>query len=389
MPENIIGRGVIEIISEQGLKDKLASGKKLRIKFGADPSRPDLHLGHAVTLWQLKKFQDAGHTVIFLIGDYTAMVGDPSGKNKTRPVLSESEIQENAKTYLEQVGKILDVDKIELRRNSEWFKKLTMNDLIALGAKFSVAGIIERDDFEKRLKAGQEISMHELFYPMMQAYDSLALNADIEIGGTDQRFNFLAGRELQKKEGQSPQEVIMTELLVGLDGKEKMSKSLNNYVGIAEAPAEQFGKIMSIRDDMIIKYFKLCTKASDQQIDEYQKQLIDGVNPRDIKIKLAEEIVTMYHGAGLAEQAKESFVKQFSNKELPEEMEELELSGNFDPVLLLVNLGAASSNSEARRLVEQGAVKIDGAKIVDDKATIAVCAGMVIQVGKRRFWRIK
>jgi len=389
MRDDIISRGVTEIISESGLSAKFKSGKKLRIKFGADPSRPDLHLGHAVTLWQLKKFQDAGHTVIFLIGDYTAMVGDPSGKNKTRPVLSEEEIQQNANTYLDQVGKILDIDKIELRRNSEWFKGMTMNDLIALGAKFSVANIIERDDFEKRLKTGQEISMHELFYPMMQAYDSVALEADIEIGGTDQRFNFLAGRELQKKIGQSPQEIIMTELLVGLDGKEKMSKSLNNYVGIDESSNEQFGKLMSIRDDMIIKYFELCTEISEAQITEYKSQMNDGMNPRDIKAKLAHEIVTIYHGKDEADKAEAEFVSQFTNKGLPEDIKEIELEGNFDPILLVVNLGATSSNSEARRLIEQGALKIDGAKIGDLKSTISVAPGMIIQLGKLRYWRIK
>lgn len=389
MRDDIISRGVTEIISESGLSAKLKSGKKLRIKFGADPSRPDLHLGHAVTLWQLKKFQDAGHTVIFLIGDYTAMVGDPSGKNKTRPVLSEEEIQQNAKTYLDQVGKILDINKIELRRNSEWFKGMTMNDLIALGARFSVANIIERDDFEKRLKTGQEISMHELFYPMMQAYDSVALEADIEIGGTDQRFNFLAGRELQKKIGQSPQEIIMTELLVGLDGIEKMSKSLNNYVGIDESPKEQFGKLMSIRDDMIIKYFELCTAVSDAQIVEYKSQMNDGMNPRDIKMKLAHEIVSIYHGKDEADKAEGEFVSQFTNKGLPEDISEIELEGNFDPVLLVINLGATSSNSEARRLVEQGALKIDGAKITDLKSTISVASGMIIQLGKLRYWKVK
>lgn len=389
MKDNVVGRGVSEIISVDGLQQRLNSGKKLRIKFGVDPSSPDLHLGHAVALWQLKRFQDAGHVVIFLLGDYTAMVGDPSGKNKTRPVLTEKEIQANAMTYLDQVGKIIDVSKAELRRNSEWFSKMNMGDLIQMGSKFSVAGIIERDDFNKRLKAGQEIAMHELFYPMMQAYDSVMLEADIEMGGTDQKFNFLAARELQKKMGQSPQEVVMTELLVGLDGREKMSKSLGNYIGVNEPADSQFGKIMSIKDEMIINYFKLCTDLPDQQIQEYVLQLNDGVNPREIKAKLAGEIVRLYHGEDAAVAAAKNFDAQFQNGAIPKDIPEIELSGNFAPILLLVNLGAVSSNSEARRLIEQGALKIDGARISDVESTISIASGMVIQLGKLRYWRVK
>lgn len=389
MKDNIIGRGVVETISQKSLEEKLRSGKNLRVKFGVDPSRPDIHLGHAVALWQLKQFQDAGHTVIFLMGDYTALVGDPSGKNKTRPVLTPEEIKANAQTYLDQVSIILDTEKIEIRHNSEWFKKMDFADLIQLGANFSVANIIERDDFNKRLKSGSEIAMHELFYPMMQAYDSVMLKADIELGGTDQRFNLLAGRELQKKMRQEPQELIMTELLVGLDGKEKMSKSLGNYVGISEAPAEQFGKLMSINDEMIVKYFKLCTQVSDKDIAEFEESMKHGANPRDIKAKLACEIVGLYHGKEEAGKAQESFDAQFRDNQIPADIEEVELAGNFDPALLIINLGAASSNSEARRLVEQGALKIDGARIEDIKAPIGIASGMIIQVGKRRWWRVK
>ncbi len=389
MLDKLLGRGVIEIISEAGLKNKLSSGRKLRVKLGVDPSRPDLHLGHAVALWQLKKFQEAGHRVIFLIGDYTAMVGDPSGKNKTRPVLTEREIKENAKTYLRQVGKILDIKKVEVRRNSEWFRKMNMADLIRLGSKFSVAGIIERDDFEKRLKGGNEISMHELFYPMMQAYDSVALNADIEMGGTDQKFNILAARELQKKMGQNPQDIILTELLVGVDGKEKMSKSLNNYIGITEPAKEQFGKTMSIPDDLILTFFKLCTDVSDEKIEKYENEMKSGRNPKQAKEELAFQIVKLYHSQDEAEKAKSDFIRQFSRGELPDKMNEIDLSGNFGPILLLQNLGVVSSNSEARRLVEQGALKIDGTKITDPNATISLASGMIIRVGKLKYWKIK
>ena len=385
----MIGRGVVEIISESGLRERLKNGKKLRIKLGVDPSRPDIHLGHAVALWQLKKFQDAGHKVIFLIGDYTSLIGDPSGKNKTRPVLTPEEVKANAKTYLDQVGLILDIDKIEVRHNSEWFSKMNFADLIALGSKFSVANIIERDDFSKRLSSGSEIAMHELFYPMMQAYDSVMLEADIEVGGTDQKFNLLAGRELQRKMHQVPQELIMTELLVGTDGKEKMSKSLGNYVGIAEPSREQYGKIMSIPDQAIISYFKLCTEVSDQTISDYQSAMESDVNPRDIKARLAFEIVKIYHGEEEAKKAEEAFDAQFRDNKIPEDIDEVELTGNFDPALLIINLGGASSNSEARRLVEQGALRIDGARIEDLKAPISIASGMVIQLGKRRWWRIK
>ncbi|OQB06020.1 MAG: Tyrosine--tRNA ligase [bacterium ADurb.Bin212] len=385
---NILGKGVERVISSESLEQRIKGNKKLRIKYGVDPSSSDIHLGHAVALWQLKRFQDAGHKVIFLIGDYTAMIGDPSGKNKTRPVLTEDQILSNSKTYLDQVAKILDLNKIEVRRNSEWFKKINMQDLIRLGSNFSVASIIERDDFEKRLKNGLEISMHELFYPMMQAYDSVMLEADVEIGGTDQMFNMLAGRELQKKIGQTPQEVIMTGLLVGLDGKEKMSKSLGNYIGVAEKPNDQFGKIMSIPDELIIKYFELCTGVDEEVLKRSVAEMSQGANPRDYKEALAMEIVTIYHGKKEAEKAKEAFIKQFRQKELPENIEEIKISGDYDLLLLVNNLSPDLSNSEIRRLINQGAVKVDGAKIDDEKARISVHDGMIVQIGKRKHWKI-
>jgi len=389
MDSRLNKRGIEEIISDKELDTKLKSGNKLRIKFGVDPSSPDIHLGHAVVLIKLKQFQDQGHQIIFLIGDYTAMIGDPSGKNKTRPVLTEAQISQNAKTYFDQVGKIIDIKKAEIRKNSEWFEKMTLKELIDIGSKFSVASIIERDDFEKRLKTNQEISMHELYYPMMQAYDSVMLKADVEFGGTDQRFNMLAGRELQKKIGQFPQVVITTKLLVGTDGKEKMSKSLGNYIGITEGPKEQFGKVMSIPDNLIEQYFELCTGLDQSAINKMVLEMKEGNNPRDYKLILAEKIVTLYHGQNEAAYAKEHFLNQFQKKEMPDEMLNIELSGNYILPLLLSEIGAADSNSDAKRLIEQGGVRIDGTKITDTQAEISTHSGMVIQVGKLKFWRIK
>lgn len=389
MKSELAKNGIEEIISEKELETKLNSGKKLRIKFGVDPSSPDIHLGHAVVFRKLKEFQKKGHKIIFLIGDYTAMIGDPSGKNKTRPVLTEKQIAVNAKTYFDQVGKIIDVKQAEIRKNSEWFKKLGLKDLIELGSKFSVSSIIERDDFEKRLKEGREVSMHELYYPMMQAYDSIMLEADIEFGGTDQRFNMLAGRELQKKMGQTPQVVITTKLLVGTDGKEKMSKSLGNYIGITEKAKEQFGKIMSISDALIIEYFELCTDLDKKEIEKINKEMKAGKNPRDFKIRLAKEIVTIYHGESEAKYAEEQFINQFQKKEMPDEIPGVKISGDYGITLMLIEIGAAQSNSEAKRLIEQGAVRIDGTKITEINSQVATHEGMIIQVGKRNFWRVK
>jgi tyrosyl-tRNA synthetase len=389
MDKNFFERGIVEIINSDSLKKRM-DGKKLRIKMGLDPTKPDIHLGHAVGLWKLKKLQDAGHKIIFLIGDYTAKIGDPSGKNVTRPVLSDKEIKENAKTYIAQVGKILDTRKIEIRYNSEWFKKMNLADILQLIGKFTVAQIIERDDFSKRLKSGSDIGVHELMYPMMQAYDSVVLKADVEFGGSDQRFNILAGRDLQKKMGQLPQEVFLVKLLVGTDGKEKMSKSLDNYIGITEAPEVMFGKVMSIPDSAIAEYFFLATSLDDSEIKKYLDQLQKGENPRNIKMALAFEIVKLYHNQRLAERAKEQFIQIFSKHELPSDIPEVKIEkGNYNLSVLLVNLGAVSSNSEAKRLIEQGGVKIDEVKISDPKAEIGIIAGMIIQVGKRKFYKIK
>lgn len=388
MKNDFFKKGIVEIIEEKSLKKRLVSGKKLRIKYGVDPTRPDIHLGHTVQLWKLKKLQDAGHTIIFLIGDYTTKIGDPSGRNTTRPILNDDEIKENAKTYFAQVGKILDVNRTEIRYNSEWLSKLDFNDILQIAGKFTVAQIIERDDFEKRLKSGIDVGLHEILYPLMQAYDSVVLKADIEFGGSDQRFNMLAGRDLQKKMGQAPQDIIITELLVGLDGKLKMSKSSDNYIAITDSPNQMFGKVMSIPDNLILTYFNLVTDMTDTGINKIEKELSSGVNPRDIKIKLAYEIVKIYHDEKAAKEAKEEFAKVFTKKELPTSIPEVKISGTYTLPLFLIELGACSSNSEARRLIEQGALKIDGTKITDPKSEIATHPGMIIQVGKLKIYKI-
>lgn len=388
MNQDFFEKGIVEIIDEKSLKEKLQS-KKLRIKYGVDPTRPDIHIGHAVQLWKLKQLQDEGHKVIFLIGDYTTKIGDPSGRKSARPVLTDKEIAKNAKTYFDQVGKILNIKKTEIRYNSEWFSKMNFDDVLQLAGKFTVAQIIERDDFQKRLKSGVDIGLHETLYPLMQAYDSVELKADVEFCGNDQKFNVLAGRDLQKKMGQAPQDIIITELLVGLDGVNKMSKSLHNYIGITEKPNSQFGKIMSIPDQLVIKYFELCTTLPMDEIKKYEKQMEEGVNPRGIKEKLACEIVKLYHGEGEAEKARVEFEKVFSKKELPTDIPEVKLEGSYDLMLFLIELGVAGSNSEARRLIEQGGVKIDGTKVLDPRSSISTHPGMVIQVGKKKAYKIK
>ncbi len=389
MTKEFFTKGIIEIIDQEIFKKNIKSDKKLRIKYGVDPTKPDIHLGHAVQLWKLKELQEAGHTVIFLIGDYTTKIGDPSGRNTTRPVLTDTEIKANAKTYFQQVEKILDIEKTEVRYNSEWLGKLSFNDILQLASKFTVAQIIERDDFEKRLKAGVDISLHEILYPLMQAYDSVVLKADVEFGGSDQKFNLLAGRDLQRKMGQEPQDLIITELLVGTDGVNKMSKSLNNYIGITDSPNSQFGRIMSISDAQIIKYFELCTLETSVQIEKYKNALDKGENPRNIKARLAYEIVKLYHGKESATFAREEFEKVFSKKELPAEIPEVKISGSYKLPLLLIELGAVSSKSEARRMIEQGGLKVDNTKLTDPNSEITLYEGMIIQVGRLKYFKIR
>lgn len=353
--DELLTRGIDQIIGRDELEKALESGRKLRIKFGVDPTRPDLHLGHAVALHKLRAFQELGHTVIFLIGDYTTKIGDPSGKSKTRPMLTDPEIAEHVQTYLDQVGKILDVKKAEIRYNSEWLGKLSFGDLIGLASNMSVAQIIERDDFKNRLESGQELALHELLYPLMQAYDSVALEADMEVGGTDQLFNLMAGRALQKKLGQRPQIVFTCELLVGLDGVKKMSKSLDNYVGFTDDALDMYGKLMSLPDELIAPYYKLCTSVPLPVIDELVKTLARGANPRDSKASLAREIVRSYHGDAAALKAEDDWNKQFVQGGKPDDIPEATVDAQADFLDVLVTTGMAAGQSDARRLISKTA----------------------------------
>ncbi|OGZ33369.1 MAG: tyrosine--tRNA ligase [Candidatus Portnoybacteria bacterium RIFCSPLOWO2_12_FULL_39_9] len=389
--KTLLSKGVEEVIKRDSLEKKLRAGKKLRIKYGADPSAPDLHLGHSVCLWKLKEFQDLGHQVIFIIGDFTGLIGDPSGRDKTRPALSKEEIEKNAKTYFEQAGKILDIKKIEIKKNSQWFSKMDLADFLKLAGQFTLARIIERDDFSQRLKKGIDIGFHETIYPLLQAYDSIMVKADVEVGGRDQKFNLLAGRELQKKMGQPEQDLMLFPLLVGADGKKKMSKSLGNYIGLTESANEQYGKIMSISDDLIFHYFELCARLSQEEIKEIKKETDSGrLNPRDAKARLAREIVSLYHGKTAAEKAEKEFIQVFREKKKPTQMPVQKIkAGKWNVLDLLFKLKLAPSKSEAKRLIEQGGVKIDGRVVKDWKVEIQIKDGLVAQVGKRKFVRLK
>jgi len=383
--EEILSRGVEEIIEKDSLIEKLKSRKKLRFKFGVDPTAPDIHLGIAVLLRKLAEFQKLGHKIIFLIGDFTATIGDPSGVNKTRPILTPREIDQNARTYLAQAGKILDIKKTEIRRNSEWYKKMSLADFLKIKSHFTIQRILERDDFSDRLKQGVEIVSYEIDYPVLQAYDSVMLRADIEIGGTDQKFNMLAGRRLMKKMGLPPQDVMTMKILVGTDGKKKMSKSLGNYIGIAESPQEMYGKIMSIPDELIEPYLLLCTDISLDEVRAIK-------NPRDRKARLAFEIVQIYHGQKAAQEAEEEFNQIFKESQVPSKIP-VTFVKSSKIIDILVETGLASSKSEARRLVEQGGVRIKiknkRVKIKDINAGIPIKENPIIQVGKRRFVRVK
>lgn len=389
--DETITRRIDEIIIEKDFQANLNSGKKLRIKMGFDPTKADLHLGHMVGLGVLKKLQDAGHKVIFIIGDYTAKIGDPSGRNKTRPLLTDDEINHNAETYFSQVGQVLDLREVEIVANSTWLKKLNLGDLIDLTSKFSLSQIIEREDFTKRLKEKQSISLHEILYPVMQAYDSVMVKADVEFGGTDQKFNMLAGRALQKKLGQIPQDIVTIKLLVGTDGKNKMSKSLDNFIALNDSAKDFYGKIMSIPDDLIVEFFRLCTNVDNKAINIIQSELKEGSrNPREIKAELAKLITDAYKGSQQAEDAETEFNRVFKNKETPENIQEFALDitkSRLDDLLIAIKL--ATSKSEARRLIEQGAVEVSGNKITDPAKDILIDDGMIIQVGKRNFVKIK
>jgi tyrosyl-tRNA synthetase len=388
----LISRGTEEVLIEEELKKKLDSGKRLNIKAGFDPTAPDLHLGHTVLINKLRQFQTLGHQIIFLIGDFTGMIGDPSGKSATRPPLSTEEVKENAKTYQEQIFKILDPDLTKVVFNSSWMNKMNAADLIRLTSHHTVARMLERDDFDKRYKSNQPISIHEFLYPLIQGYDSIALDADVELGGTDQKFNLLVGRQLQEVHGKSPQVVITMPILEGLDGSQKMSKSLGNYIGIDEPVKEMFGKIMSISDTLMWRYFELLSFKDLGEIEQYKKQVETGTNPRDIKFDLAEEIITRFHNSKSAQDAKNDFVKRFSNNAIPDVIDEIEIKVSDKGVVfanLLKEIKLVSSTSDAHRMIKQAAVKIDGERVDDGKQILQEGFSAVIQVGKRKFARVK
>ena len=388
---NLIKRGIDELISEDELLAKLKSKKQLIVKAGFDPTAPDLHLGHTVLINKLRHFQQLGHQIIFLIGDFTGMIGDPSGKNKTRPALDEVQIKENAKSYEKQVFKILDPKLTHVRFNSEWSNKLGAEGIIKLASQYNLARMLERDDFSKRYKSNQTIAIHEFLYPLIQANDSIALEADVELGGTDQKFNLLVGRELQRSFGQEPQVVITVPILEGLDGKNKMSKSLDNYVGIDEAPNEMFGKIMSISDELMWRWFDLLSFKSTDEINVLKADQTNGKNPRDIKIELAKELISRFHDEESADLAQANFINQFQKKNIPDDIEEVSLvlsEGSIPLANLLKDCEMTSSASEAIRMIKQGAVRIDEKKITDTKHIISSGTSAVYQVGKRKFKKI-
>ena len=388
--QNIL-RGVDEVLVEHELIKKLAEGRPLRIKAGFDPTAPDLHLGHTVLINKLKTFQDLGHKVLFLIGDFTGMIGDPTGKNVTRKPLTRDDVVANALTYQQQVFKILDPDKTEVMFNSTWMNAMTPADLIQLAAKHTVARMLERDDFSKRFKSGQAIAIHEFLYPLIQGYDSVAMHADIELGGTDQKFNLLVGRQLQEVYGQKPQVVITMPILEGLDGVQKMSKSLNNYIGIADSAEEMFGKIMSISDQLMWRYFELLSFRPLAEVKQWEQNCQAGENPRQYKVLLAQEIITRFHNEAAAIQALESFEARFQRGAMPLDIEEISVAiegDTYSVTAILKEAGLTASTSEAMRMINQGAVKIDGEKVTDPKIMLRVGSQHVYQVGKRKFARV-
>ncbi|WP_374086272.1 tyrosine--tRNA ligase [Methylomicrobium lacus] len=385
-------RGAQDVLLEQDLIKKLEEKRPLRVKAGFDPTAPDLHLGHTVLINKLKQFQDHGHEVLFLIGDFTGMIGDPTGKNVTRKPLTRDEVIENAKTYEEQIFKILDPAKTLVMFNSSWMNAMSPADLIQLAAKHTVARMLERDDFSKRYKGGQPIAIHEFLYPLIQGYDSVAMKADVELGGTDQKFNLLVGRQLQELYGQKPQVVITMPILEGLDGVNKMSKSLNNYIGITDAPDDMFGKIMSISDELMWRYFELLSFRPMAEISQWRQECQLGANPRDYKVLLAQEIIERFHDAAAAQKALENFEARFQRGAMPDEIEEKEIripGDRYGIANILKDAGLTGSTSEAIRMINQGGVKIDGEKVSDAKLEIAVDTNHVYQVGKRKFMKVK
>ena len=386
-----IKRGCEEILLESELEQKLSSGRPLRIKAGFDPTAPDLHLGHTVLINKMRQFQKLGHHIMFLIGDFTGMIGDPSGKSATRPALSPEQIQQNARTYQKQVFKILDPEETEICFNSTWHGTKTAADMIRLASRHTVARMLERDDFARRYKGNQPISIHEFLYPLVQGWDSVEMRADVELGGTDQTFNLLVGRELMKAEGMEPQVILTMPILEGLDGVQKMSKSLDNYIAIEDPPAEMFGKLMSVSDDLMWRYFELLSFRSMPEIAALREDVEAGLNPRDVKFLLAEEIITRFHDAAAAERAKQDFIARFAKGSMPDEMPETTLSLAEDEIgiaALLKQAGLTSSTSESFRMIQQGAVRLDGEKVSDRGLSLARGTVVVAQVGKRKFSRI-
>ncbi|MEN8179191.1 MAG: tyrosine--tRNA ligase [Pseudomonadota bacterium] len=388
---DLILRGTDEVLPKEALIKKLEKGRPLKIKAGFDPTAPDLHVGHTVLVNKLRQFQELGHEVMFLIGDFTAMIGDPTGKSATRPPLTRDDVLENAKTYEHQIFKILDPEKTTVLFNSSWMGAMSAADLVQLAAKHTVARMLERDDFNKRYTSGQAIAIHEFLYPLIQGYDSVAMKADVEIGGTDQKFNLLVGRQLQEVYGHEPQVVITLPILEGLDGVQKMSKSLNNYIGITDAPEEMFGKVMSVSDELMWRYLELLSFRPMSEIEAWRKEVQEGLNPRDVKIRLAEELVGRFHSAGDAKKAHEAFVSRFRKGQIPDDLEEVEIAAGT-PGMPIANLlkesGLVKSTSEGMRMVKQGAVRINGEKISDPSLSIEIGTSDIYQVGKRRFARV-
>ncbi|MBU3678585.1 MAG: tyrosine--tRNA ligase [Candidatus Kapabacteria bacterium] len=391
---DILNDGVIDLLPQEDfvrkLEKSIATGVPLRAKLGLDPSRPDIHIGHAVVLNKLRQFQDLGHTVVLIIGDFTAMIGDPTGKSKTRPALTLEETRENGKTYVEQAAKILDMSKTEVVYNSQWLDAMSFRDVVTLSAKYTVAQLLERDDFTKRYRSGEPISVHEFLYPLSQAYDSVAVRSDIELGGTDQKFNLLVGREIMKAYGQEPQCILTMPILEGTDGVEKMSKSLDNYIAVTDSARDMFGKTMSIPDSLITRYYQYACFASDEQVKKMESDLANGsLHPRQAKVEVSGSIVDRYHGAGSGSAALAEFEKVFVRKDVPDEIEERQLEGaSHDIVSLLTLTGMAASKSEARRLIQQGGVSIDGNKVTDIAASIDLASPVILRVGKLRFLRV-
>ncbi|MHA7840321.1 MAG: tyrosine--tRNA ligase [Gammaproteobacteria bacterium] len=385
-------RGVEEILVEDEFKARLAAGKPLRVKAGFDPTAPDLHLGHTVLMNKMRQFQSLGHEVIFLIGDFTGMIGDPSGKSETRKPLTPEEVLINAATYQDQVFKILDPEKTQVRFNSEWMKEKSAADMVTLAGRYTVARMLERDDFSKRFKGEQPIAIHEFLYPLVQGYDSVALHSDVELGGTDQKFNLLLGRELQKQHGQAPQVVLTMPLLEGLDGVKKMSKSLNNYIGINELPQTMFGKLMSISDELMWRYLELLSFESNATLQQWQHEVREGANPRDVKVRLAKEIITRFHNAAAADKAEADFIARFKHGAMPDNIPEITVTveeGSMAISQVLKTVGLTASTGEANRLITQGGVRVDNERVSDRNVNFSAGEEHIFQVGKRKFAKVQ